>query len=299
VRVLITGCSGYVGHQIACRFANAGFDVVGSSRRPLSLAGIEVATGDHLNAEFVGSIVRRCDAVLHFAARTRGHDPEVFHRDNEAVTALFCREARRLDKRFIHISSDQAVYQTGFYGKSKRACEEIVARESADYVVLRLTAVLGRYAPEMASTFSRIIKRLHRGPFIVVPGSCDFPIAPIWIGDIEWVVRHLLQLDRLPNDLFELCGHVSTLKSLIDLFEQRLGTRRLRLSLPLRPLQLVARALKPNKMFARLPLDALLDLGTPIRVSSEKLTRAIGFEPTDMANAVPQIEAFPSRRQGR
>ncbi len=297
MKVLVTGCSGYVGHQIASRLGAAGWEVVGSSRRPLSLEGVQIVTGDHLDANFAASIVGRCDAILHFAARTRGHDAEVFRRDNEAVTALFCREARRLEKRFVHISSDQAVYQTGFYGKSKRACEEIVARECEDYVVLRLTAVLGRYAPNMASTFSKIIKRLHDSSFIVVPGNCEFPVAPIWIGDIERVVRHFLEPQTLPGDVFDLCGPVLTLTSLIDLFEARLGERRLRLSLPLRPLQSVARMLRPHRMFARLPLDALLDLGAPVRVSHEKLTRVTGFEPTDMAAAVPQIEDFPGEDQ--
>jgi nucleoside-diphosphate-sugar epimerase len=294
VKVLITGCSGYVGHQIASRFASADWDVVGSSRRPFSLDGVDVVTGDHLDADFVASIVRRCDVVLHFAARTRGHDAECFHRNNEAVTSLFCRVARRLGKRFVQISSDQAVYQTGFYGKSKRACEEIVAHEGADYVVLRLSAVLGRYAPEMASTFSKIIMRLHRSRCIVVPGSCQFPIAPIWIGDIERVLRQFLELPRMPDDVFELCGDVLKLESMIDLFEQQLGVRRRRLRLPLRPLQSVARVLKPHSVFARLPLDALLDLGVPVKVSHEKLTQAIGFEPTEMARAVPQIEGFPA-----
>ncbi len=297
MRVLITGCSGYVGHQIASRLARAGYDVVGSSRRPLSLDGVEGVTGDHLNADFVGSIVERCDAVVHFAARTRGHDPKVFRRDNEEMTALFGRETRRLGKRFIHISSDQAVYQTGFYGKSKRACEEIVARQCADYVVLRLTAVLGRYAPDMASTFSQIIQRLDTWPLMVVPGSCEFLIAPIWIGDIERVLHQLLELETLPDDLFELCGPVGTLRSLIDLFEQRLGVRRRRLRLPMGPSQSPARVLKRYKMFARLPLDALLDLGAPIRVSHEKLTRALGFQPTEMRKAVAEIEGFPREHE--
>ena len=297
MKVLITGCTGYVGHQIASRLASAGLDVIGSSRRPLSLEGVEVVTGDHLNAEFVASVVGRCDAVVHFAARTRGHSAEVFYRDNEAVTALFCREARRLEKQFIFISSDQAVYQTGFYGKSKRACEEIVGQEGGEFVVLRLTAVLGRYAPEMASTFSKMIKRLHDSCFLVVPGNCEFPIAPVWIGDIEQVVRQFLELEMLPDDVFELCGPVLTLASLIDLFEQRLGKKRLRLGLPLRPLQSVARILKPHRMFARLPLDALLDLGRDVEMSHEKLEQATGFTPTSMVEALPQIEDFPRERE--
>jgi len=292
--VLITGCSGYVGHQIALRLASADFEVIGTSRRPFELPGVAVAVGDHLEPTFVSSAVDRCDAVVHFAARTRGHDAASFARDNEDVTRTFCREATRLGKRFVHISSDQAVYQTGLYGKSKRACEDIVTQEGRDYAILRLTAVLGRYAPEMNSTFSKIIRKLHSSPFLVVPGSCEFPIAPVWIGDIERAVRWFLEAGAMPDDVCEVCGPVLTLAALIDLFEQRLGKRRMRVRLPLRPIQAVARLLAPFRAFARLPLDALLDLGKPVGVSPAKLTAIIGQEPTSMADAVPRIEGFPA-----
>jgi hypothetical protein len=61
----------------------------------------------------------------------------------------------------------------------------------------------------------------------------------------------------------------------------------------LQPLQAVARSLKPWSPFARLPLDALLDLGAPVRVSPDTLTDRIGFQPTAMEAAVSQIEDFP------
>ena len=294
MRILVTGSSGYVGHQIALRLAQAGLCVTGSARRPCdTLEGVEVLSGDHLAPGFVATIVEACDVVVHFAARTRGHNAESFYRDNELVTTMLCREAQRCGKRFVFISSDQAVYQTGFYGKSKRACEEIVAAEHSNFVIIRLTAVLGRYAPDMASTFSKIIQRLHDGPVLIVPGSCQFPIAPVWIGDIEVVLRQLFKLNNLPNAVFELCGPILTLSSLIELFEKRLGQSRMRVRLPIWPLQVTARILKPYKIFARLPLDALLDLGAPVRMSSDKLQRVVDFKPTDMASAVAQIEGLP------
>jgi nucleoside-diphosphate-sugar epimerase len=291
--VLVTGCSGYVGHQVAARLARANVDVIGTSRRPWDIEGVEVAVGDHQDEAFVANAVGRCDAVIHFAGRVRGSTPQAFERDNQEMTTRFCREAARVGARFIYISSDQAVYRTGHYGDSKRACEEIVQQESDDYVVLRLSAVLGRYAPEMASTFSSIIQRLRRGPFLVMPGSGDFPIVPVWIGDIDWSLRTLLRDDRRLNEVFELCGTTTTLEALIDSFERRLGVRRPRLRLPLQPLQAVARSLKPWSPFARLPLDALLDLGAPVRVSPDTLTDRIGFQPTAMEAAVSQIEDFP------
>ena len=294
MKVLITGCTGYVGHQIATRLAKSGLSVIGSSRRAVSLNNVEIVTGDHLNADFVDEIVGRVDAIIHFAGRTRGHDAELFRHDNERMTYLFCTTARGYKKRFIYISSDQAVYQTGFYGKSKCACEEIVAEESDNYAILRLTAVLGRYAPYMGSTFSKTIKRLYESSFIVVPGNCDFPIAPVWIGDIEFALTKLLQEERLRNEIFEVCGQTLTLKSLIDLFEERLGVQRTRIPVPITLLQYVARLLKPYESFARLPLDALLDLGSPVRVSYDKLVNAIGFVPAKMDKAVREIEDFPA-----
>jgi 2-alkyl-3-oxoalkanoate reductase len=293
MRVLITGSAGYVGHQIAQRLARAGVTVLGTSRRAFSLPSVEIHTGDHLDANFIASTVSRCDCVLHFAARTRGHAPQQFQRDNEAVTKLLCREATKAGKRLIYVSSDQAVYQTGHYGRSKLACEEIVRDTCDEHTTLRLTAVLGSYAPEMPSTFSKIIKRLHEARFITVPGSCEFQIAPIWIGDIERVIMHLLSLDRLPNDTFEVCGPQLSLADLIGLFEHRLGVKRRRLRLPLWPLQTAARILKPLRVFARLPLDALIDLGSPVLVSPYKLQEMTGITPMPMSQAVPLIEDFP------
>ncbi len=294
MRVLVTGCTGYLGHQIAVRLARSGLTVTGSSRRPFSLEGVEIITGDHSSTDFVNELVTGSDVIIHFAGRTRGHNAKVFHRDNESLTSLLCTRASEHNKGFIYISSDQAVYQTGSYGRSKRACEGIVARESSNYVVLRLTAVVGCYAPHMESTFSRTIKRLHDASFVLVPGDCDFEIAPVAIGDVEFSLRKLLEFEKLPNDTFEVCGRSLTLKALIDLFEQRLGVHRTRIPLPIAPLRSVARLLKPYKTFSKLPLDALLDLGKPVRVSYQKLGRLIGFVPTEMNEAVLEIEDFPA-----
>ena len=32
------------------------------------------------------------------------------------------------------------------------------------------------------------------------------PIAPIWIGDIERVIRDFREMRRLPGDVYDLCG---------------------------------------------------------------------------------------------
>jgi hypothetical protein len=145
----------------------------------------------------------------------------------------------------------------------------------------------------MNSTFSRIIRQLHRSSFLMMPGNGRYPIAPIWIGDVATALQRLLLLPALPNHVLEACGLTLSLAQLIDLFEARLGVRRRRIMVPLAPLQLVARTLKPLRIVARLPLDALLDLGGPIRVSYRALAERVGFTPTSMADAVPQIEDFP------
>lgn len=292
-RVLITGCSGYVGHQLASLLADAGLRVFGTSRRPVALDNVEVFAGDHRSPDFVKACLNKVDVVLHCAARTRGHDAAVFQADNEDVTRLFARYSRDLGKKIVYFSSDQAVYRGGYYGRSKFACEEIVTAEADNYAVLRLTAVLGRYAPDMNSTFSRIIRRLNTARFLTVPGDASYPIAPVWIGDIVVVLLQLMSRPHLPNRTLEICGDVLSLGALLDLFEARLGVHRTRLSVPLKPLQMAARTLKPFSIFSRLPLDALLDLGRPVGVSYRDLGELTGFRPTPMAQAVSLIEGFP------
>ena len=82
MRVLVTGSNGYMGHQIVSRLARNGWKVIGSTRRPYSLDGVDIACGGLLKTDFVGMIIERSDVVMHCAACTRGRRAEVFSRDN-------------------------------------------------------------------------------------------------------------------------------------------------------------------------------------------------------------------------
>ena len=72
MKVLINGCTGYVGCQIITILSAAGYHVIGTSRSPISIPGIEILIGNHLSPTFVSAAIERVDIIIHFAARTRG-----------------------------------------------------------------------------------------------------------------------------------------------------------------------------------------------------------------------------------
>lgn len=109
MRIVVTGASGHVGGAIARHAAEAGHDVLGVSRRPSGIDGVEDVNGD-LGAAGVendlGPRVQRCDAVVHAAAEL---DKAPL---SPAVLAVNCEGTRRMCElaeqwgatRFVYIS---------------------------------------------------------------------------------------------------------------------------------------------------------------------------------------------------
>ncbi len=74
-KVIIIGASGVVGHAAAERFATAGWDVVGVSRRKVEIAGVDWQPIDLLDADACAEFAERHDDCTHvvYAALQESH----------------------------------------------------------------------------------------------------------------------------------------------------------------------------------------------------------------------------------
>ncbi|MFT4221279.1 MAG: dTDP-glucose 4,6-dehydratase [Microbacterium sp.] len=121
-RLLVTGGAGFIGsnftrHVVAhTDWHVTVLDKLTYAGNLASLAGlpegrVEFVRGDVGDAELVDGLFARVDAVAHFAAESHNdnslHDPRPFLDTNLAGTYTLLEAARKHDRRFHHVSTDE------------------------------------------------------------------------------------------------------------------------------------------------------------------------------------------------
>lgn len=124
MKLLVTGGAGFIGsnfiHHILASDSAAevvNLDLLTYAGNPENLAALETETryrfvkGDIADATLVESLVAECDAVVHFAAESHVDrsilGPEAFVRTNILGTFTLLEAARKHNRRFHHVSTDE------------------------------------------------------------------------------------------------------------------------------------------------------------------------------------------------
>src|SRR5689334_21258284 len=143
----VTGATGFVGPHLVAALARHGWKLRLLIRRwtPLpSLAGVEaeIVWGDLSDEASLKALVAGADAVVHAAGLIKARQPIEFDAVNRDGTARLSAHAP--DIPFLLLSSLAAREPLlSPYAASKRAAEEVVARRSGSWFVVRAPAVYG------------------------------------------------------------------------------------------------------------------------------------------------------------
>lgn len=146
-RILVTGGAGFIGsnfvhHLVANTDAHVTvLDKLTYAATQESLAGlpadrVELVVGDIAEPEIVDPLVAGVDAVVHYAAESHNdnslEDPGPFIRTNIVGTFTLLEAARKHDKRFHHVSTDE-VYGDLELDDPKRFTEDTPYNPSSPY----------------------------------------------------------------------------------------------------------------------------------------------------------------------
>jgi len=227
LRIVVTGCTGFIGSHIVPVLTEARQDVTGtvepgieSGSTNVPLNTVDICTGDGLAAVFAGA-----DAVIHLAARNHvlketEKDPlSAYRRVNVEGTRSVIRAAARSGVRwFIHFSSVKVIGEGGDavfdensscrpstpYGISKLESEEVVRNETngtgMSSIILRLPMV---YGPGNKGNLPRMIQWAERGyPFpIFHPENLR---SMIYVGNVVAGIMAILQRAPQENNTYIL-----------------------------------------------------------------------------------------------
>jgi UDP-glucose 4-epimerase len=216
LRIVVTGCTGFIGSHIVPALTEEGRDVTGTvepgiERDPadVTLHSVDIRTGDGLAAAFAGA-----DAVIHLAARNhvlreRSKDPLAEYRKvNVEGTRNVLKAASSAGvKIFLHMSSVKAMGEGSEkvldeeddcqpstpYGISKLESEEVVRAEADGtgmaVVIFRLPMV---YGPGNKGNLPRMIRWADRGlPFPLV--RPDNLRSMVYVGNVVAAVKAVLE----------------------------------------------------------------------------------------------------------
>ena len=173
MRIVVTGCNGFIGSHIVPALAEAGHAVTGtvepgvaSQSADLPLRTVDIRTGDGLAAAFAGA-----DAVIHLAARNHvlretTKDPlSEYRRVNVEGTRNVVRAAREEGVRlFIHMSSIKAMGE----GTGDILDETAPCQPSTPYGISKLESEVGVRAEADGTGMAAVIFRL---PMVYGPGN--------------------------------------------------------------------------------------------------------------------------------
>ena len=218
MRVLVTGCAGFIGYFVARRLVERGYKVLcfddlsrGSLRRVEELVGLGLV----FERRDVRSVERvEADVVMHLAALVSVEEswerPELYHDVNAGGTLrMVLASVKSGVRRFIYASS-AAVYGEPIYtpidenhptrpinpyGASKLAGEAYVHAYSSrmEVVVLRLFNVYGPgQNPAYAGVITRFVERAVRGEPPIIYGDGAQTRDFVHVEDVarafEWAI---------------------------------------------------------------------------------------------------------------
>jgi nucleoside-diphosphate-sugar epimerase len=179
----VTGASGFVGPHLIAALARHGWNARLLIRRwtPLpSLPGVdaEIVWGDLSDRASLARLVGGADAVVHAAGLIKARRAEDFQAINRDGTARLSSLAP--DVPFLLLSS-LAAREPGLspYAASKRAAEEVVARRSGPWLIVRAPAVYGPGDRETLAYF-----RIAARGFALQPNRPDARLSLIHVEDL-------------------------------------------------------------------------------------------------------------------
>lgn len=188
----ITGGTGFVGSRLIDLALAAGHEVRALTRRPQpARAGVMWIEGALDTPAALDRLVTEADTVIHVAGVVNAPDRAGFTAGNIAGTQAVVDAAERADaRRFVHVSSLAAREpDLSIYGWSKDEAEQVVAKSSLDWAMVRPPAIYGPGDMEMLELF----KLAKKGLALLPPGG---RISVIEVGDLGRLLLALAVSDN-------------------------------------------------------------------------------------------------------
>lgn len=165
-KILVTGSSGQLGHDVVLLFRERGYEVLACDRQVLDITDIEQC--EEVICGFCPNVVIHCAAYT--AVDNAENDVGAAYLINASGTRNVVIASEKVGAKFVYISTDyvfdglgEAPYHEydntnpqSVYGKSKRAGEILTQSLSSSYFIVRTSWVYGKYGDNFVKTMLKL-----------------------------------------------------------------------------------------------------------------------------------------------
>lgn len=322
MKILITGATGYVGHQLALTLAERGNEVHVLVRNPDSVnvpthKNIRVFTGDITNRQSITAAIRECEQVYHTAAIVKifAKDPSVFYKVNVEGTNNLLAEALELGvKKFVFTSScgvlgtsvlepkcENDPRTTGFdndYEFTKFLAENLVKdyiHKGLFTVIVSPSKVFGPGIETHPISVNRVIKNFIKGGLTFIPKPGNLVTNYCFIDDV--VEGHILAMAKgIGGEKYILGGENISFVDLFQTIRSLSGTKAKLIQVPKflvqtwAVLQWIQYKITRKEPFAT--AKAIRTIFCNKTFSSGKAIRQLGYQLTPLREGLQQTIQF-------
>ncbi len=312
--VLITGATGFLGHNLVPQLIEAGYQVRAlvrptSDARFLQELGVDLAFTDDITDGYAAlQAAQGCDQVIHAAGMFRfWGDSHLFWQTNVGgTTAVLNAALAEKAKRFIYISTIAVVGRTPAKG---RIDENTVCRPQEPYQLSKLEAesrVLAYhneglpaivlrpgafYGPWGRYAFNRLFfEEPLKGWRIKIDGGKHITF-PVFVPDVAQGIMLALEKGK-PGEVYNICGKSLTHDEVNTIVSDLAGIHHFRFNTPTWVVLALARNWTRLSQITRrepfYPINMTPYVFQDWHVCTEKAERDLGFVPTPFAEGVKQ-----------
>jgi uncharacterized protein YbjT (DUF2867 family) len=258
-KVLVTGCSGFVGRYVVRELIARGYRPVCLVRDlerlknlllPEQSTRVSIVRGGLSDSSALEEAAKGCAAVIHLVGiimeqRLRGQTFERVHVEGTRNVVAAC--VRAGIRRYVHMSAlgTRPAAPTAYF-RTKWAAEEIVRKAGLDWTIFRPSIIHGPDGEFMQMMKFFSTSRV-RSPFMPYFGSGEALVQPVSVRDVAACFVKCLSRPATIGKAYELGGPERlTWKELYDACALAItGKRRIKLSVPVFAAELAARVVMP------------------------------------------------------
>ncbi len=233
--VLLTGASGYVGHQLLPRVEERGYSVRCMLRNPQKLdatlsEAYQKVQGDVLDRASLESCLQGVHTA-YYLIHAMASSSDFEQRDRTGAENFAAAAHRAGVKRIVYLGGlgDDQDPKLSPHLRSRHEVGRILRSSGVETIEFRSSAVLGRGS----LSFELIRSLTNRLPVMICPKWLTTPTQPIAIEDLLSYLIAAIELPPGPSQVFEIgCSEVVTYGQLIREYARQCGLRRWMISVP-------------------------------------------------------------------